>query len=77
MTPALAVVPPMSKAMAFGILIESHSALVPTTPAAGPDSSMRMQDCRASPTSNSPPVDCTIRKLPPNPESLEMAFHLG
>ena len=47
----------------------SHSALAPTTPAAGPDSSMRMQDCRASPTSNSPPVDCTIRKLPPNPAS--------
>ena len=44
MTPALAVVPPMSKAMAFCMPMESHSVLVPITPAAGPDSSMRMQE---------------------------------
>ena len=46
---------------------------VPTTPAAGPDSSMRMQDCLASPTSNNPPVDCTMRKLPANPASSRCA----
>ncbi len=43
MTPALAVVPPMSKAMALSSLRAWHSARVPMTPAAGPDSSMRMQ----------------------------------
>src|ERR1700756_1790958 len=43
MTPALAVVPPISKAIAFLSPMRSHSALVPMTPAAGPDSSMRMQ----------------------------------
>ena len=43
MTPALAVVPPMSKAMALSSPSARHSAWVPMTPAAGPDSSMRMQ----------------------------------
>ena len=42
----------------------SHSALVPITPAAGPDSSMRTQARCASSRSNNPPVDCTIRKSP-------------
>src|SRR5499427_8186483 len=42
MTPALAVVPPISKAIAFLSPMRSHSALVPMTPAAGPDSSMRI-----------------------------------
>ena len=41
MTPAFAVVPPMSKAIALSIFSARHSACVPMTPAAGPDSSMR------------------------------------
>ena len=41
MTPAFAVVPPMSKAMALSRPSVWHSACVPITPAAGPDSSMR------------------------------------
>ena len=41
MTPALAVVPPMSKAMALSMPSVRQSACVPMTPAAGPDSSMR------------------------------------
>src|SRR5215468_7936027 len=64
MTPALAVVPPISKAIASLSSMRSHSALVPITPAAGPDSSMRMQALCASSTPNRPPVDCTIRKSP-------------
>src|SRR5262249_20482708 len=63
----LAVVPPMSKAIAFLSPMRSHSALVPMTPAAGPDSSMRMQALCASSTPNRPPVDCTIRKSPSKP----------
>src|ERR1700716_2325738 len=43
MTPAFAVVPPMSKAIAPSRPSVWHSAWVPITPAAGPDSSMRMQ----------------------------------
>src|SRR6516162_2803024 len=67
MTPALAVVPPISKAIAFLSPMRSHSALVPITPAAGPDSSMRMQALCASSTPNRPPVDCTIKKSPSKP----------
>jgi len=50
-TPALAVVPPMSKAIAFFMPIAAHNWRVPMTPAAGPDSSMRMHSrpaCSAS-----------------------------
>src|SRR3569623_1908007 len=63
MTPALAVVPPMSKAMAFFRPIRSHSIFEPMTPAAGPDSSMRMQDSCASSMSNRTPEDCTPRPV--------------
>ena len=67
MTPAFAVVPPMSNAIAFLSPMLSHSALVPITPAAGPDSSILMQADCASSMLNSPPVDCTIRNSPPKP----------
>ena len=71
MTPALAVVPPMSNAIAFLSPSVRHSAWVPMTPAAGPDSSMRTQWSLAWSASYSPPVDCTIRNEPENP-SLRM-----
>ena len=51
-------------------------APVPITPAAGPLSSMRMQACCASPTSKSPPVDCTI-KAAGEARDGEMVLHLG
>jgi len=41
----LAVVPPMSNAITLSILSVRHTACVPMTPAAGPDSSIRTH-CR-------------------------------
>jgi hypothetical protein len=77
MTPALAVVPPMSKAMAFLSPMRSHNALVPVTPAAGPDSSIRMHALCASSAPNRPPVDCTIRNSPAKPAASRWLAHLA
>ena len=65
-TPAFAVVPPMSNAIARSRPSAAQRRCVPITPAAGPDSSIRMHSLRACAASNSPPVDCTTRNRPGN-----------
>ena len=54
---AVAVVPPMSKAIALSMPSAANRAWVPITPAAGPDSIMRTQSWRASCRAYRPPVD--------------------
>ena len=67
MTPAFAVVPPMSNAMASARPSCMQIACAPMTPAAGPDSSMRTQPTRACSIGNKPPVDWTTQKSPLKP----------
>ena len=57
---ALAVVPPMSKLMTFSIPVWRAIARDPTTPAAGPDSTMLTGLTAASAAGVRPPFDCMM-----------------
>ena len=56
----------MSNATASLSFNSLHKAWAPTTPAAGPDSSMRTHSVCAWRDWYRPPVDCTSRKAPLN-----------
>ena len=58
MIEALAVVPPMSKVMIFDRPIFRANAWEPTTPAAGPDSTICTGISHAAAAVVSPPFDC-------------------
>ena len=55
---ALAVVPPMSKVMIFASFFERATACAPTTPPAGPDSTMFIGRAAAALSVVRPPFDC-------------------
>ena len=55
---AFAVVPPMSKVMIFCSFLARATACAPTTPPAGPDSTMFIGFAAAAMSVVSPPFDC-------------------
>ena len=67
MIAAFAVVPPMSKVMTFSRPIARASAWAPTTPPAGPDSTMCIGLAAAAAAVIRPPFDCMIRSGPRTP----------
>ena len=62
MSDALAVVPPMSKLITLAKPTRSPTRCAATTPAAGPDSTMRTGDSAALSKDMTPPLDCMMRK---------------
>ena len=67
----------MSKAMAFLSPMPSHSALVPITPAAGPDSSMRMQALLRLADIEQPAGRLHDQEVAAEARVLEMVAHLA
>jgi hypothetical protein len=56
----LAVVPPISRAMMWFSPSRRPSAAAPSTPLAGPDSTMAIGFSTAPATVSTPPLDCMI-----------------
>ena len=77
---ALAVVPPMSKAIAFSIPSRLAMPSAATTPAAGPDSSAKTGRSLASSEVITPPDDCMIasgassRPIPSRPVRIRSMY---
>ena len=69
MSEAFAVVPPMSSVIALSNPARAAKCRAPTTPAAGPHSTMRAGFSATASASRMPPLDCITISRPPMPAS--------
>ena len=69
-------VPPRSPVMTSGKPAAAAMAAAAITPAAGPDSAVRTGSRRAAAVDMTPPLDCTIWKVPANPSPASAASSL-